>query len=636
MPNNRPLLLPQNRRLRHLHGLSLRNLTFTKPHGRTTDDAAINKTHSKLDTLRETSQLHHSQSSENLSCPMTATLPPTPKPRRRSTNLGNANLLTRQKQLELSVDARAADVFFSLHCDPTSDPFYISETGKRATNFDFQFFELADRSPSITRACQLVIRVWAKRQEPYFLLLEDDVDLRCLSFVSSISSIHIPPNCLVFHLVDGMYVYGIASKIPPPKQGPCLPATSYNSLMKLCTLENSVRDAQDAQEKLALRADQALDNTPHIPVAESEDRVRLARKLVTQQHRAVEAARKRRDELQASIRTRREAIALGRQLQENAIRDVENATEQLSASQDIVAKTKDNIRGQRRRICEDLIRIFPITDSPSGQPLSFQICGVTLPNTTYDPALAPRSSRTSFLSGGGSWAAPPSEDELSAGLGYVAQLVDALQSYLGVALPYPISPFASRSSIRDDISMLPDPQRDFPLYVPRGGSSAQYRFDYGWFLLNKDIEVLCTSQGVRVVDIRHTLPNLKYLLYVATAGKDELPERKKGGIMGVWHGRLLSRGVMVPGVDAFSDDASSTGDSRRGSADSEAITRQRDELRRALKGENGRGIAGKETAPSGDDFISPSEEPPTKALQFADQGTSLMLRTKGLRGDSTK
>ena len=32
-----------------------------------------------------------------------------------------------------------------------------------------------------------------------------------------------------------------------------------------------------------------------------------------------------------------------------------------------------------------------------------------------------------------------------------------------------------------------------------------------------------------MVDQRHTLPNLKYLLTVLTAGKGELPVRKKGG-----------------------------------------------------------------------------------------------------------
>lgn len=33
-----------------------------------------------------------------------------------------------------------------------------------------------------------------------------------------------------------------------------------------------------------------------------------------------------------------------------------------------------------------------------------------------------------------------------------------------------------------------------------------------------------------MVDQRHTLPNLKYLLTVLTAGKGELPVRKKGGV----------------------------------------------------------------------------------------------------------
>ena len=32
-----------------------------------------------------------------------------------------------------------------------------------------------------------------------------------------------------------------------------------------------------------------------------------------------------------------------------------------------------------------------------------------------------------------------------------------------------------------------------------------------------------------MVDQRHTLPNLKYLLTVLSAGKGELPVRKKGG-----------------------------------------------------------------------------------------------------------
>lgn len=61
----------------------------------------------------------------------------------------------------------------------------------------------------------------------------------------------------------------------------------------------------------------------------------------------------------------------------------------------------------------------------------------------------------------------------------------------------------------------------------------RYRFEYGVFLLNKNIEILSNALGLRPIDIRQTLPNLKYLLYVATAGKGELPARKAGGIKGL-------------------------------------------------------------------------------------------------------
>ena len=42
-----------------------------------------------------------------------------------------------------------------------------------------------------------------------------------------------------------------------------------------------------------------------------------------------------------------------------------------------------------------------------------------------------------------------------------------------------------------------------------------------------------SRQGSRIVDQRQTLPNLKYLLTVLTAGKGELPVRKKGGAKGL-------------------------------------------------------------------------------------------------------
>lgn len=122
--STRPLLLPQNRKLRHLRGISLRNLTFSRPRGRTIDDVALNKSSAKLESLRLTQQIHHALSSEDLR---------PPAGRRRSTNLSNGSPVTRQKRLEDTFDSKLADAFFSLHVEGEEEPIYISEVAERAT-----------------------------------------------------------------------------------------------------------------------------------------------------------------------------------------------------------------------------------------------------------------------------------------------------------------------------------------------------------------------------------------------------------------------------------------------------------------------------------------------------------------------
>ncbi|KAM7194636.1 UV radiation resistance protein and autophagy-related subunit 14 domain containing protein [Naviculisporaceae sp. PSN 640] len=596
----RPLLLPQNRKLRHLRGIYLRNLTFTRPRGRTIDDASLNKSAAKLETLRETAQLHHAASSEDLR-PSAG--------RRRSTNPLNANPLTRQKRIEDTFDTSLADSFFSIHVDGEEQPVYISEVAGRSANFNFRPFDLSALERSVTRSAQITIKVWARPRDAWSLLLVDDVDLRALNWLGDIQNVHFPPNSLIFHMIDGIYSIDLSGKPPqPPKKIAPLPTSSYNVLMRLATLDNSIQDAIATRDHIAAQINSLLETEPKNELPEAEDKRLLATKYLSQQQRLVAAAKKKNDTLRASIAARRAAIEEGRALQARAERDVENATLQLSQSKELAAKTREQIHGQRRRICEDLARIYSINPVPLGPPLSFQICGIPLPNTVYDS-----TSKSS------------SEDVLSAALGHVAQLTNSLQYYLSVPLPYPIKPFGSRSSICDHISQLADPQREFPLYLPRGGSSAQFRFDYGWFLLNKDIEVLCASQGLKVVDIRHTLPNLKYLLYVCSAGTEEVPERKRGGVRGLWAGRMKTLGIPGSGAEQ-GDGASSVGGSRRGSDASEVLGRQREELQRAL-------VAGRNTGDVGNGNGNGNGSPTSSSLLPFDEGITgkLTLRTKGLR-----
>jgi len=69
--------------------------------------------------------------------------------------------------------------------------------------------------------------------------------------------------------------------------------------------------------------------------------------------------------------------------------------------------------------------------------------------------------------------------------------------------------------IRDGISAMVGP-RMFPLFS-KGVDT--YRFEYGVFLLNKNIEMLMSDRDLRALDMRHTLPNLKNLLLTLSDGE---------------------------------------------------------------------------------------------------------------------
>ncbi|KFA69733.1 hypothetical protein S40285_08114 [Stachybotrys chlorohalonatus IBT 40285] len=620
----RPRLLPQNRKLRHLKGLSLRNLSFEPPTQlRTADDASISsKSPAKLQVLRESAahQLHPSRSTDSLrkdpaAAATAAKRPDGLKRRRTSLSFAHASLTVRQKKLGDLVDAAVGDVFFSLHVSGQDEPVYISEVREKSANFNFQFFDLANQGHDVTRSCYVTIRLWARRpkQQTWLFLVEEIIDLRDLNFIGTLQDRKFPPNALVFHLEDGIYSLDFASRVSDPKQATPVPTSSYNALMKLANLESSIDDAIHTQRQIMAQINRLLDESAADASQSAREEATLADKYVTSQQRLNRAAERRRDELRESLRSRQVAMEEGRRSQVKAQEDIANNQQQLEASKELIKETEGQIRGQRRRICSELSDIFPITPVPNAPPLSFQICNIPLPNSLYDSATA-RSMN---------------EDVLSAALGIATLLTRHLQFYLSHPLPYAIFPYGSRSFARDEISQLQDkstPRREFPLYLPRGGSTAgQWRFEYAWFLLNKDIEALCASQGLKVVDIRHSLPNLKYLLYVCSAGSDEVPERKKGGVRGLWAGRLKSR-MSSLGLNSALDSAlSSTAASRRGSVDSDAPNQHGDVLRNAAL--NMGSVLDNLAVVSPDDAL---------ALPFAESETKFTLRTKGLRENMSR
>jgi hypothetical protein len=179
-----------------------------------------------------------------------------------------------------------------------------------------------------------------------------------------------------------------------------------------------------------------------------------------------------------------------------------------------VADLAHSTQTRQTQLITLLSHIFPIEPVPTAPrgvspDLLFSILGIALPNSTFPSSY--------------------SDDLASSALGYAAQVTQLLAAYLAVPVAYPITCRGSRSYLRDEISMMKG-SRAFPLFAK---GVDRYRFDYAVFLLNKNIEQvgppasqtrprkvcnadpppqLMFSQGLTVLDLRNTLPNLMTLM----------------------------------------------------------------------------------------------------------------------------
>jgi hypothetical protein len=585
----------QNRRLRHLHGISIRNLalsqTKTRPRGNTVDDAALPtalRSPAKVLAQQERLQLEHSRSitdfkaiaaSEHGSITKAKDKdkpdaqsdvapgkgPPLRRLRRRSTlDWQNASSQYRQKKLEDVVSANMAHVFFSLHVPAHEEPVYVSEVIEKTMNPDFRFFDLDEAGPSVSRLEDLTVKVWAKREgaRDYQYLVEMQLNLRSLQFIGkTIEGFPqpLPQNCILFHMKDGIYTSFLDNFTgepsvpvsPPPRTmsiPQVLPTSSYDALMRLSTLDECVQDALATRAKLEEEINLILEANaePIRTVREVSLRSNALSNIndaVATERKRLAAARRRRDDLQFRLKQRKDYIASGYRFIRDGEADTNALVSEIKATKEQLSLVTEETLGQRRRICEDLQKIYPIIPLPN-KTLHFSIRDLPLPNSVFDDA---------------------SDETTSAALGHVSLILDRLQYYLSVPLPYPVTVRGSTSTISDPISEVAGGQgkggRLYPLF---GGRGARFRFEFGVFLFNKDIELLSERLGLRVLDLRQTLPNLKYLLYVATAGKGEIPARKAGGIRGFLRGGGVGGSAISSRRESMDSEGSSVGGAATG------------------------------------------------------------------------
>ncbi|KAI2000173.1 hypothetical protein LOZ50_006141, partial [Ophidiomyces ophidiicola] len=494
-------LLASNRRLRHLQGISIRNLLVTPPpgnarsRGKATDDEALPHTlqsPAKRLASQEQRAVKHTRSATDLAgSSSTATdndgghnqqqqqqQHRTGRRRRSTLPWSGASAGVRQTRLEDVAAARMADTWFSLHTE-AGETVYTSEVVARAMNPSFRPFDLRGCGPQVSRSDRVTVRVWAREDET--LLLEVRAHLSGLQYLGPrLASFHqrLPTNCVVFHLADGVYA-GLANNMAdagsvaaPPRPGAAARSSSFDALLRLANLERCVQDARatrarvEAQITAVLAAQRAHDEVVNRAAA-AHERLAAVRGYVAATRQRVQTATRRRDALRASVAARRAALLQARADEAAAREHLAAAHGTAARSKAQLQRTADDTQAQRRRLCRTLAAVFRLTPV-AGEPLGFSIVGLRLPRAPY-----------AHIADGA---------RLAAALGYTAQLVQLLAQYLAVALPYPITACGSHSRVGDPIS-AGLAARTFPL-APGGGARGGFRFEYAVFLLNKDVEQL--------------------------------------------------------------------------------------------------------------------------------------------------
>ncbi len=302
--------------------------------------------------------------------------------------------------------------------------------------------------------------------------------------------------------------------------------SSFDALLRLSNLGDCIQDALSTQGKLTAEINEILDK--HREAHETINSALQSQESLVLTNRSLAAARKqlkytqtRCSDLRASLQARRSAMTSGRLSQDKAESHLAAAQANISSKRSLLQTTKMEIGSQIRRICEDLLSIYPIEPIPQ-KPLMFTIRGLLLPNANSLTASA--SEADPLIT--------------AAALSMVAHITQMLSLYLSTPIPYPPVIHGSTSTIQDPVSTTLHSMagRTFPLYQK---GAVAFRFEYAVFLLNSDIQLLMSRQGLRMVDQRQTLPNLKYLLYVLSSGKGDLPVRKPGDVKGFANNRRL-------------------------------------------------------------------------------------------------
>lgn len=433
------------------------------------------------------------------------------------------------KTKTLKAEVMKASFYYTLHLTTMSAPFYTSEK-LESQNPKWAEIAMGDLTCRVNTAVNgIVIRLWLHREgEPDHVVTVWGVYFSGLVYLGpklSLDPAVLNFNTIVFHMHGGYFTAFECFKEAPLKirnttvtvnAAEAQPSYNVNLLLRLHTFQQAIKKqmlaAQHLREKIAVggfTATESRENAvlrhllnkscPKVPERQEMLRVRKEVELVRFRVSMLSHEKSRKQaELQELEKTKSALVETsqdrGLELMnryQHLHKDMEHLKEwkkNFADMREALLLTIAQLNFRQKQLISELNLIYPIVQMPNNK---YTICGVHLPNSE------------DF--------AGNDEVMISVALGFVAHLVQMISIFLQVPLRYPITHFGSRSKIVDHVAeKIPDKDREFPLFS-RGKDKLQ--FNYGVYLLNKNIAQLRWYLNLPTQDLRATLSNLTTLLH---------------------------------------------------------------------------------------------------------------------------
>uniref|UniRef100_A0A671VTK0 UV radiation resistance associated gene n=1 Tax=Sparus aurata TaxID=8175 RepID=A0A671VTK0_SPAAU len=392
------------------------------------------------------------------------------------------------------------DTYFTLHLcigERISRDFYKSEVIRDSLNptwrsLDFGMLpDLLDTSVSC-----FVVRIWGGQEEQYQLLIEWKVNLDGLRYTGQqIRSRN--PNEIIFGLNDGYYAADFDHKSERKKnsllqvdQSSVRNSYSVFSLLRLHTAQRAIKQTQVTVQKIGKEIEEKLRTTATCTERKKERecmqlRIAVLRSELQRQRKALGREIDLRQKDRTQLQRKEEVFSTQHDSLKEEKESLTKLQKECTAKREQFLKSNAQLTFRCRQLLSELSYIYPIDANQS----DYVICGVKLPNSEDFQA--------------------KDDGSVAVALGYTSHLVLMISCFLQVPLRYPVIHKGSRSSIKDTITdRLTEKEREFPLYS-RG---ERFHFEYGVYLLNKNIAQLRYQHGLTTPDLQQTLPNLKNFL----------------------------------------------------------------------------------------------------------------------------